>query len=99
MKSNEARSYHRLSKETRRMTDERHRTGEERRGKCKLLVPSNPVISSGLAIGFTDDVVIRRNRAPSARVYPNFRIVLLVLAWHGPNLFFSLPHVKFYVSF
>ena len=34
--------------------------------------PSNSVISSGLAIRFTDDVVISRNRATDAPVHPNF---------------------------
>jgi hypothetical protein len=34
---------------------------------------SNSVISSSLAIRFTDDVVIPRNRATDAPVYPNFR--------------------------
>ncbi len=32
----------------------------------------NPVISSCLAIRFTQDVVIPRNRATEAPVYPNF---------------------------
>jgi hypothetical protein len=34
---------------------------------------SNSVISFSLAIRFTDDVVIPRNRAANAPVYPNFR--------------------------
>ena len=34
---------------------------------------SNSVISSSLAIRFTDEVVIPRNRATDAPVYPNFR--------------------------
>jgi hypothetical protein len=34
---------------------------------------SNSVISSSLAIRFTEDVVIPRNRATDTPVYPNFR--------------------------
>ena len=37
-------------------------------------------MSSGLAIRFTDDVVIARNRATNAPVYPNFRTAPLVSA-------------------
>jgi hypothetical protein len=43
--------------------------------------PSNSVISSGLAVRFTDAVVISGNRATDTPVYPNFRTVPLVLAW------------------
>ena len=43
--------------------------------------PSNSVISSGLAIRFTDAVVISGNRPTGAPVHPNFRTVSLVLAW------------------
>ena len=43
--------------------------------------PSNSIISSGLAIRFTEDVVILRNRATDAPVHPNFRPVSLVLVW------------------
>ena len=67
-------------------------------GKCKLLALSNSVISSSLAIRFTDDVVILRNRAtdaPCASQLPSPSR----LSWHGPNLLLSLPHVKFYVFF
>jgi hypothetical protein len=39
------------------------------------------VISSSLAIRFIDDVVIPRNRATDAAVYPNFRTVSIVFAW------------------
>jgi hypothetical protein len=42
--------------------------------------PSTSVISSGLAIRFTDAVVISRNRPTDPPVHPNFRIVSLVLA-------------------
>ena len=42
--------------------------------------PSNSVISSGLAIRFTDAVIICRNRATDAPVYPNFCTFSLVLA-------------------
>ena len=43
--------------------------------------PSNSVISSSLAIRFTKDVVILRNRANGAPVHPNFHPVLLVFRW------------------
>ena len=46
-----------------------------------LSYPSNSVISSGLAIRFTDAVVISGNRATKAPAYPNFRTVSLVLIW------------------
>ena len=38
---------------------------------------SNSVISFSLAIRFTEDVVIPRNRATDAPVYPNFRTATL----------------------
>jgi hypothetical protein len=41
---------------------------------------SNSVISSSLAIRFTDDVVNPRNRATDAPAHPNFRTIMLVLA-------------------
>ena len=59
--------------------------------------PSNSVISSGLAIRFTDAVVISKNRATDAPVYPNFRIFSLGLAW--PQFIPFLTPVKFYVFF
>jgi hypothetical protein len=44
--------------------------------------PSNSVISSGVAIRFTDTVVIiSRNRATDNPVHPNFCTVLFALAW------------------
>ena len=43
--------------------------------------PSNSVISPGLAIGFTDTVVIiSGNRATDTPVHPNFCTVLFALA-------------------
>ena len=58
-----------------------------------LSQPSNYVISSGLTIRFTDAVVISRNRATDATVYPNFRAFSLVLAW--PQFIPFLTPVKF----
>jgi len=40
---------------------------------CYLSHASNSIISSSLPIRFTDDVVIPRNLATDAPVYPNFR--------------------------
>ena len=59
--------------------------------------PFTFIISYSLAIRFTEDVVILRNRANNAPVHLNFRPVSLVLVW--PQFTPFPPHVKFYVFF